>query len=247
MPTEKELLYSNAGYDAPIVPVTDKSLIYSDAGYSFTPEQQSAWQQAIGKWRQTVNDFDIATAQLRMQAADPAVQADPALNAQAQQLLARADSLGPKVTAIRASVDDVIAAMSGAWDSVIGAWDSAASFVGLNGLRMPSGRGTLAGLGLPILIPIAAVIASIALVTAFLVDYAKFSKQAALATQRGRVYADRIAAGDSPDVAARYATSAVPAIADAGGLFSFTVGGVPWWVWAIAAGGAWWFLGKRRS
>lgn len=241
MPTEKEMLYSDAAYDAPIVEATPKSALYSDAGYSFTPQAQSAYQAAISKWRQTLNDFDIAVARLRMQAADPAVQADPGLTAQAQALLARAESLGPTIAAIRASVDDVLNAVSGAWDSVSNAWESAASWVGLQGLPREAG-----GLGaLPVLIPLAAILAAVALISAFLVDYAKFSKQADLASQRGKVYAAAIAQGKTPADALAIAQGTVPDVKDAG-FFSVSMGGVPWWVW-LAAGGAVWYFFLRKG
>ncbi len=210
---------------------TDKEVLYSDYGYSFTPAETSTWQALIDKWRRASNDFDIAVAQLQQRMASPEVQANPELLSQAQALWDRAQSIAPKVTAIRAAVDDVLAAMSGAWDSVSGAWQSAMDWIGLNGTPDDEGLGVV-----QFLIPAAAVLAAIALITAFLTDYAKFAKNA-------DVYTTTLAKGGSIDDAKR----AVAAI-QTPGVLALGVGGVPLWLIALGGFGLYLYLGnKKRS
>lgn len=222
---------------------TEKELLYSDAAYSYTPAERSAWQKMIDAWRAKANEFDIAVAQLRMQLNDPAVQADPQLYAEAQRLWTKSETIAPKVQAIRAAVDDVIAAMNNAWDYVSGAWDAAADWIGLGGLQRV---GTLGGLGIPALIPIAAVAAAIAVITAFLVDYAKFARSADLARQRGVAYQAAIDQGHSPSEALAISQGAVPDVRDPGGIFALGVGGIPLWLLALGGLGAYLFFGNKR-
>lgn len=227
MATDKELLYSDAAYTDTTAP-TEKQALYSDAGYTFSPQETSAYQAVLDKWRTAVNSFDLALADLQRRGSQPM---PPDLAAEYQGLVARAQSMGPKITAVRAAVDDVLAAMSGAWSSVTGAWQSAADWIGLSGPPEDEGLGVL-----QFLIPAAAIAVAIALISAFLVDYAKFTK-------RADMYASLVAGGKTPEQASGIVANVLPDTS----LFSASIGGVPLWVLVLGAGAAYWYFNKRGA
>lgn len=229
MPTVKELLYGDAAYTDPSAP-TDKELLYSDAGYSFTAQEESAWYDVMGKFAKASQAFDAAVADLRAKAAIAAQH--PELAAEYQSLMDRAATMTATMQYIRTAIDDVKAALLGAWSSVTGIWSSIADRVGLGSLA-----GELGDLeGLP-LIPIAAVIAATAILAAFLADYAKFIKRAAM-------YQSLVASGKSPNDAAAIVANMLPSTS----LIGSALGSVPLVVWLGAGAFALWLLfGKKRA
>ncbi len=182
-----------------------------------SPQESAAWYDVNAKFRALSAQFEQARHRLMNEPPPP----DPALAAERLALLSRSQSVGNTVSQIRSALDDVTAALSGAWDQVTGAWDWIADRIGIPRTEEPQ---SLQGLGLPI-IPIAAVLAALAVITAFLTDYASFQRRADL-------FREAVAAGSSPE----QASAIVARMAESGGLLSTFGASVPWLgIGAIAA------------
>lgn len=187
------------------------------ADSDLSPQESSAWYDAIGKFRALSAQFDQARANL----VNSPAPADPALAAERLSLLSRAQFVGETVANIRAALDDVIAALSGAWGQVTGAWDWIADKIGIP--RVDDSQ-SLQGLGLPI-IPIAAVLAAMAVITVFLTDYASFQRRADL-------FREALAAGSTPE----QASAIVARVSESGSFLPQFGASLPWiGIGAVAA------------
>jgi hypothetical protein len=202
---------------------TDADLSTADAGYSFTPAERSAWSAVLSRFRTAADDVDAAVADLRRTA--PIVARSPVLAREHSELMARANRLHAMLGTLRSAIADVKAALLGVWTDVRGIWSRIA---GTFTLGEPP---TLQGIPL---IPIAAVTAATAALTAFLVDYGKFSRRVAL-------YTAEIGRGRSP----QEATAIVERVAPSRALI--TIGGIPIWLIALAGIAGWWFFTQRRG
>lgn len=204
---------------------------YLSGAEGLDPAESAAWYDVIGRFRDASATFE--RQRLALEQADTADA--PALESERLALLSRAQSIGGTVDYIRTALDDVLAALSGAWDSVTGAWGWLAGKVGL--ATTTTAPATLQGLGVP-LIPIAAVVAALAVLAAFGSSYMQFS-------QRLAVYQAERAAGRTPEQAA----ASVAAIADAGGslLPSLTGPGSLWPLLLLGAGAFLLVRGVRRG
>lgn len=153
---------------------------------ALSSQEATAWYDVIGKFRVLAAQFEAAHRDLSTRP----IPDDPALAEEQARLRARAETVATTVRGIASTLNDVMSALSGAWDKVTGAWDWVSQNVGLNG---PPSQQSLQGLGLPI-IPIAVVVAAIAVITAFLADYAQFTRKAS-------IYEAERARGASPEQA----------------------------------------------
>lgn len=160
---------------------------------TLTPAERAAWFEVLGRFEAISRQFDDAVVNLRLQG--EIVRGDPVLSREHDGLSRRAASTELRVRAIRSALDDVRAALRGAWDRVTGAWERVRDWVGLSG--------EIEGLGAVPLIPIAAVLAAIALVASFLTDYAKFSRKVT-------VYKALVDQGYPPAVASQSVQQMVP-------------------------------------
>lgn len=155
------------------------------------PDQQAAWYDVLGQFQQKEAAFNAAYADLSSRGAWVATQ-DAKTQADYAAMMQKANDTRDTVAKIHAGLDDITSAVSGAWGSVTGAaeslWGSikgSAQAIQAQGtVDQPpaiSEPGPLYGLGnlgiLPVLIPIAAIAASIAVVSYFLNDYAQFTKR----------------------------------------------------------------------
>lgn len=200
---------------------TEKELLYGGAAYTgeMSPAEARAWHDVLGHFADLSQRFDAAYADLR--AREPQVRAsgDAALIAEHQTLTERARSLYATVDGIRRAVGDVRAALSGALSSITGAWDNVREWIGL---------------GIPPLMPIAAVVAAVALLTAFLTDYAKFAKRAS-------ALQDLIARGTSPQEASAIVERTLRSDA------WLSVGGIPLIAWLAGGVALYLWLGRRQA
>jgi len=158
---------------------------------SFAPAEQSAWRDAIPRFRAALSSFEGAATALQ------SLQVPAELQGERAALLQRAGSMGPTLQGMARAVDEVQAALSSAWDRVTGVWSSIASAVQniVGAVNAPAGESypsasdyeipALYGLGVAFvpLIPIAAVLAATAALVGFVADYAKFAQKVSLAKQ----------------------------------------------------------------
>lgn len=164
-------------------------------------DQEVAWYDLVGKFKSYANQF--AAAQNDLAAKSSAVaNTDPDTQAAYQALVTRAADVQSKIESIRAGLTDIQNALAGAYDAVSGV---AQTLWGVN--ATPEGTAlaaeqvvqyhpeaisqpistqapTLLGIEedenfglLPLIIPFAAIAASIAVIAYFLNDYAQFSKR----------------------------------------------------------------------
>lgn len=184
------------------------------------PAERVAWGDALARFDTAAREADGARAQLARQAAIAA--RHPQMMAEHQALTARAMRIEAGLGRVRAAVADVRAALAGLWDRVRGVWSA---------VPTPTLGAVPALAALP-LIPIAAVVAATAVLTSFVSDHVRF-------TRRLSLFESQIAAGRSPDEAARI----VERVAPEGSLL--TLGGLPLWMIAAGAVALWWMLGRR--
>lgn len=183
-----------------------------------TPAERAVWLDVIRRFEAASRDFDAAVANLRQQ--KEIVRSDRVLSREHDELSRRAMLTHIRVRAIRSALDDVQAALRGAWDRVTGAWERIRDWVGLSG--------EIEGLGAVPLIPIAAVLTAIAVITSFLTDYAKFARKAA-------VYKSLIEQGYSPALASQAMQQMTPQTS----LFGINLGPLVWIAFGFVA---LWFL-----
>jgi hypothetical protein len=219
--TPKEQIYGDDAYTGASAGPTVKQQLYSDTAYTgFTPDQSKAWYDVIGKFTDLSNKFDAAYADLQARGNAVAASGNAQLQTDYSAIIAKCQGIYRTVDAVRSAIVDVKAVLSGAIDSATGAWDNVKEWV--------------SGLGIVPLIPIAVALAAIAAITAFLVEYAKFTKNM-------DTYTSLVQQGHPPSEAA-----SIVAKMQTGGILSTSVGGIPMWLLLVGGVAAFYFINQQR-